>query len=87
MRSLSVALAALALACSGPGPKPPGTDPCDAAYLHLDQVGCEPKKPASSSWVEVCRVSRLSGLFDLRCMNAADNVPAVEKCGVTCVGH
>jgi hypothetical protein len=79
---------ALALAgCHAPAPTPPGGEPCEGAYRHLGDFGCEPKKPYSGTWIDVCRTGRENGLFDLRCISAADNVPAVEKCGVTCTGH
>jgi len=78
-----VALVALVAGCPMP-PTPPGGEECDAAYGHLADVGCEPPKPASGTWVDVCRNGRRNGVFELKCLNRASTTDALKVCGVTC---
>lgn len=80
---LAVAAFALAACPLPPSPVDPGDD-CDKAYGHLRAVACEPLRPSSGTWLDVCRNARRNGLFPLNCVNAAGTRGAVEACGVTC---
>jgi len=78
---VSTYFAALA-ACQPPAP--PGANDCDRAFGHLVDIGCDPVRPATGTWVDVCRNGRRNGVFELRCINAATSAAALKQCGVTC---
>jgi hypothetical protein len=97
----TLCLLALALATCQPIPPPPSPPPvpdadaapppdarpddCALAFQHLIGIGCEPRKPASGMWIDVCRNARRNGLFELECINRASTVAAARQCGVVCV--
>jgi hypothetical protein len=59
-------------------------DECALSLKHLAAIGCEPRKPVTGTWLEVCRHDRQNGVFELSCMNRASTVDAAQKCGVVC---
>lgn len=71
-------------ACHPIPPSPPGDDDCGRAYEHLGAVGCEPSKPESGTWIDVCRNARHNGLMSLRCVDTAQTFEAADRCGVNC---
>lgn len=60
---------------------------CGDTYRHLrTDIACEPKHPASATWVQACETARANGFtFQLRCLNLATTKGAVAKCGATCL--
>jgi hypothetical protein len=74
----------VATACMPPSPPGPAGEDCDRAYAHLGSVGCEPPKPATGTWIEVCRNARRNGLMPLGCINRAATFAAADACGVSC---
>jgi hypothetical protein len=77
--------AILATGCPPAPPSPPTTgDECEGAYGHLVSLRCEPIRPTSGTWVDVCRNARRNGLFSLRCVRAARDRDTVQSCGVSC---
>jgi hypothetical protein len=79
-----ILFAALAVACIPPPSPPTDGDDCDRAYGHLRAVECEPLRPESGTWVDVCRNARQNGLFGLKCINAARSIDEAQRCGVSC---
>lgn len=67
-----------------PSPPVPDSSDCDRAYEHLGAVGCEPSKPESGTWIDVCKNARRNGLMPLTCINAARTFEAADLCGVNC---
>jgi hypothetical protein len=85
MKTLLIALAVLVAACHPIPPSPPDPgDDCGRAYEHLGAVGCEPSRPESGTWVDVCRNARRNGLMALGCINRAATFAAADACGVNC---
>jgi hypothetical protein len=84
MKKLVAAIAFALAGCPLPPGPPPGSDDCERAYSHLGDLGCEPLKPESGTWIDVCRNGRRNGVFELRCMNAATSLDALKACGVSC---
>jgi hypothetical protein len=83
MKSALFAVALALAACQPPTP-PPGGEECDRAYEHLRFIRCEPVRPISGTWVDVCRNARRNGLMSLKCVRDALDVDAAQRCGVSC---
>lgn len=81
---LCLAVVVAVVAACKPPVTPVDGDECERAYGHLGAVGCEPSKPESGTWVDVCRNGRRNGLFALSCINRAATFDAADQCGVNC---
>lgn len=84
MKTLFILAAVALVGCPLPPSPPDPGDDCDRAYGHIQSIKCEPLRPSSGTWLDVCRNARRNGLFPLNCVNAATSRDAVQECGVTC---
>lgn len=63
---------------------PEPSDRCSRSFLHLLEVGCTPKPPASGAWVDVCRNARLHGAFPLDGIDKTTTLAEARRAGVDC---
>lgn len=72
----------------GPPPMPPMpvVRACEGTLKHLAALGCTPWHPSSGSWVDVCKLNRQNGGFQLKPLDEATTIDEANRAGAHCIG-